>query len=64
MTPHKAWESIGGLIHTGDNAIAQTDAMQPLLDWLRVACTNTGTDIRSSPAEQASELSSSARPFS
>jgi hypothetical protein len=45
MTPRKAWESIGGLIRTGDNAIAQTDAMQPLLDWLRVACTHADTDI-------------------
>jgi hypothetical protein len=40
MTPRKAWESIGGLIRTGNTAAAKIDAMQPLLDWLRVACTH------------------------
>jgi hypothetical protein len=31
MTPHKAWESIAGLIRTGDHAAAQMTALQPLL---------------------------------
>jgi hypothetical protein len=39
MTPRKAWESIAGLIRTGDDAAIQTQAMQPLIDWIRAACT-------------------------
>ena len=39
MTPRKAWESIAGLIRTGDDANVQVQAMQPLLDWIRAACT-------------------------
>jgi hypothetical protein len=45
MTPHKAWESIAGLIHMGNNAASKIDAMQPLLDWHRVACMHADTDI-------------------
>jgi hypothetical protein len=32
MTPCQAWESIAGLIRTGDQAAKQIDAMQPLLN--------------------------------
>jgi hypothetical protein len=39
MTARKAWESIAGLIRTGNDAEMQIQAMQPLLDWLRAACT-------------------------
>jgi hypothetical protein len=39
MTPRKAWEAVGGLIRTGDNAESQVQAMQPLLSWFRAACT-------------------------
>jgi hypothetical protein len=39
MTPRKAWESIAGLIRTGDDADVQVQALQPLLDWIRAACT-------------------------
>ena len=39
MTPRKAWESIAGLIRTGDDSEVQVQAMQPLLDWIRAACT-------------------------
>jgi hypothetical protein len=44
MTPRKAWESIVGLIRTGDDAEVQIQALQPLLDWIRAACTNLGDD--------------------
>jgi hypothetical protein len=44
MTPRKAWESIAGLIRTGDDAKVQIQALQPLLDWIRAACTNLGDD--------------------
>jgi hypothetical protein len=44
MTPRKAWESIAGLIRTGDDAELQVEAMQPLLDWLRAACTQVADD--------------------
>jgi hypothetical protein len=44
MTPRKAWESIAGLIRTGDDAALQTIAMQPLLDWIRAACTQGDVD--------------------
>jgi hypothetical protein len=46
MTPRKAWESIAGLIRTGDDADVQVQAMQPLLDWIRAACTNCIDDHR------------------
>jgi hypothetical protein len=39
MSPRTAWESIGGLIRTGNDADVQVQAMQPLLDWIRAACT-------------------------
>jgi hypothetical protein len=45
MTPRKAWESIAGLIRTGDDAAIQTQAMQPLLDWIRAACTNHDMEL-------------------
>jgi hypothetical protein len=44
MTPRKAWESIVGLIYTCDDAKVQIQALQPLLDWIRAACTNLGDD--------------------
>jgi hypothetical protein len=44
MTPRKAWESIAGLIRTGNDAKVQIQALQPLLDWIRAACTNLGDD--------------------
>jgi hypothetical protein len=44
MTPRKAWESIGGLIRTGDHAAAQITALQPLLDWIRAACTHASLE--------------------
>jgi hypothetical protein len=37
MTPRKAWESLVGLIPTGDDVEVQIQAMQPLLDWIRAA---------------------------
>jgi hypothetical protein len=45
MTPRKAWEAIGGSIRTGDNADLEVIAMQPLLDWLRAACTSASVGV-------------------
>jgi hypothetical protein len=45
MTPRKAWEAIAGLIRVGDHSASEVDAMKPLLDWLRVACTHADVDI-------------------
>lgn len=39
MSPRTAWEQIGGLIRTGDGAVDRIVALQPLLTWLRAACT-------------------------
>ena len=44
MTQYKAWESIVGLICTGNDAKVHIQAMQPLLNWIRAACTNLGED--------------------
>jgi hypothetical protein len=44
MTQYKAWESIVGLICTGNDAKVQIQAIQPLLNWIRAACTNLGED--------------------
>jgi hypothetical protein len=44
MTPRKAWETIAGVIRIGDNAEAQIQAMQSVLDFIRLACTQCHTD--------------------
>jgi hypothetical protein len=60
LTPRKAWESIGGLIRTGDDATVQTQAMQPLLDWLQAACTQP--DVASGDHHLISEAPSYPHP--
>jgi hypothetical protein len=42
MTPRRAWEIIGGSIRTDPAAERLVAELKPLLDWLKVACTQTG----------------------
>jgi hypothetical protein len=42
LTPRGAWEKIAGIIRTGQGAQDRMIEAQPLLNWLRVACTVDG----------------------